>query len=64
MAVTPEQRVSYIEGMLASLATKADLGELRELLAEMRGEVRAMRWTLAVVGVGISIVTLATRFIG
>ncbi len=64
MTVAPGQRIGHIEGKLDSLATKADLGELREQLAEMRGEVRAMRWTLAVVGVGISIVILATRFIG
>jgi len=57
MAMTPEQRISYIEGKLDSLATKADV-------AEVRGEVRAMRWTIAVVGVGISIVILATNFIG
>ena len=57
MAVAPEQRIGYIEGKLDSLATKADL-------AELRGEVRAMWWTLAVVGVGISIVILAIRLIG
>ena len=57
MVVAPKQRISYIEGKLDSLATKADL-------AELHGEVRAMRWTLAVVGVGISIVILATRLIG
>jgi hypothetical protein len=57
MAMTSEQRISYIEGKLDSLATKADV-------AEVRGEVRAMRWTIAVVGVGISIVILATNLIG
>lgn len=57
MAMTPEQRISYIEGKLDSLATKADV-------AEVRGEARAMRWTIAVLGVGISIVILATQFIG
>lgn len=57
MAMTPEQRISYIEGKLDSLATKADV-------AEVHGEVRAMRWTIAVLGVGISIIILATQFIG
>ena len=71
MAISTEERVSYIEGKMESLATKADLGKVSEQVAalgaqvaEMRGEIRAMRWTIAVVGVGISIVILATKFIG
>ena len=71
MAISTEERVSYIEGKMESLATKADLGKVSEQVAalgaqvaEMRGEMRAMRWTIAVVGVGISIVILATKFIG
>ena len=53
----PEQRNSHIEYKLQFLATKAELAALCR-------EVRATRWTIAVVGVGISIVILATRFIG
>ena len=71
MGISTEERVSYIEGKMESLATKVDLGKVGEQVAqlgarvaEMRGEIRAMRWTIAVVGVGISIVILATRFIG
>ena len=55
--MTPEQHISHIEYKLELLATKADLAKLCR-------EVRATRWTIAVVGVGISIVILATRFIG
>ena len=71
MATSTEERVSYIEGKMESLATKADLGKVSEQVAElsaevaeMRGKIRAMRWSIAVVGVGISIVILATRLIG
>jgi hypothetical protein len=71
VAISTEERVSYIEGKMESLATKADLGKVSEQVAnlgvqvaEMRGELRAMRWSIAVVGVGISIVILATRLIG
>ena len=64
MAISTEERVSYIEGKLASLATKADLAKLAAQVARMQGEIRAMRWTIAVVGVGISVVIMATQIIG
>lgn len=57
MAATPEQRTGNIKYKLEFLATKAELEALCR-------EVRATRWTIVAVGVGISIVILATRFIG
>ena len=36
MVATVEQRVSYIEGRIDSLATKADLSEMK---AELRGDL-------------------------
>lgn len=37
--------------------TRADMGELR-------GEVRAMRWTVSLVGMGIALLMLALRLLG
>ena len=38
--VTMEERVSFLEGKMDSVATKEDLGGVREQIAELRGEVR------------------------
>ena len=56
---TVEQRVSYIEGRLDSLATKADLSEL---------ETRLSKWMIGMmigsVAVGSSIALLVQRLLG
>ena len=39
---------------LQHYATKADL-------AEVRGEIKAMRWTMALIGLGLSILIIAIR---
>ncbi len=50
---TVEARVSYLEGKIDSLATKADVAELR---GELRGEIKALR---SLIMAAISIVGLA-----
>ena len=71
--VSLEERVSYLEGRIDSLATKEDverlgselrgeMGELRgqigELRGEFRGEVKALR-TLMMAAIGLTGVALA-----
>ena len=38
--VTTEERISFLEGKMDSVATKEDLGEVREQIAGLQGEVR------------------------
>ena len=57
MEMGPEPRKRDIELELQLLATEA------ELVALCR-EIRATRWTIVAVGIGISIVILASKFIG
>ena len=50
-------RVAFREELRDTLrhyATKADL-------AEVRGEIKAMRWTMALIGLGLSILIIAIR---
>ena len=57
---TIEGRVSRIEGEYGHLATKADI-------AELRGEVQGMKWTLGVaigaVAVGLGVLQLVLKYV-
>ncbi len=55
--VTIEERVSRIEGVIPHLATK-------ENIAELRGEIRGLRWTMTGIGVGIAALTLILKYLG
>lgn len=65
MMASVEQRVSYIEGVIPSLATKADLAELRaELLKEMgKLETRLIKWIVVVQFLGLGAVAAIMRFL-
>ena len=54
---TIEERVSRIEGMTPHLATKEDI-------AELRGEIRGLRWTMTGIGIGIAALTLILKYLG
>ena len=54
---TTEERVSRIEGIIPHLATKEDI-------AELRGEMRAMRWTMGGIGVALAALTLILKYLG
>ncbi len=41
--VTMEERVSFLEGKMDSVATKEDLGGVREQIAELWGELGGLR---------------------
>ena len=59
---TVEQRVSYIEGRLDSLATKADLLELK---AELRGDLLRVVFGLGGLQLlGLAAVAAIMRFVG
>ena len=53
---TPEHPITKVElrEELRHYATKADL-------AEISGELKALRWTISLVGIGLSILILALR---
>ena len=65
---TTEERVSRLEGVIPHLATKEDIadlrGEAREWYGELRGEIRALRWTMSGVGIGIAALTLILKYLG
>jgi hypothetical protein len=54
---TVEERVSHIEGASQYWATKEDI-------AELRGEMRALRWLMSGVGVGLAALTLILKYLG
>ena len=41
--VTMEERVSFLEGKMDSVATKEDLGGVREQIAELRGDMSELK---------------------
>ncbi len=59
---SPEERLSYIEGVLPHLATKVDVSELKASVAETKTEL--LRWIVGLfvitwvglLGLGVSIV--------
>ena len=54
---TTEERVSRLEGASGYWATKEDI-------AELRGEMRAMRWLMSGIGVGLAALTLILKYLG
>ena len=54
---TIEERVSRIEGIIPHLATKEDI-------ADLRGEIRGLRWAMTGIGVGIAALTLILKYLG
>ncbi len=67
--VAAEQPItrSELRQELQHYATKADLADLRADLkseiAELRGELKSIRWTMSLMGIGLSILIVAMRFL-
>ena len=69
--VSLDERVSYLEGRIDSLATKADVerlgGELRSEIGELRGEFKAFRMMmvggLGLVGVGLAALQIVLQVV-
>ena len=58
---TVDQRVSYIEGVLPSLATKEDIANLR---AELRGDLtRVIMWVAGMQLLGLGAVAAIMRLV-
>ena len=55
--VTVEERISRIEGASHYWATKEDI-------AELRGEMRALRWLMSGIGVALAALTLILKYLG
>ncbi len=55
--VTAEERVSRLKGSSQHLATKEDI-------ADLRGEFRALRWTMSAIGIGLAALTLILKYLG
>ena len=52
---TDSDRISRLEGAYEHLATKADIGEMKTIIAELKAEMRLQRWlSLAVLAVVIA----------
>ena len=66
-----EQRISRLEGAYEHVATKANLaeteGRLEASIAELRGELRGslfvIRWMIAAIGIGLTLLNVALRFL-
>ena len=55
MMTTDSDRVSRLEGAYEHLATKADIGEMKTIIAEMKAEMRLQRWlSLAILAIVIA----------
>ena len=54
---TTEERVSRLEGASSYWATKEDI-------AELRGEMRALRWLMSGIGVALAALTLILKYLG
>ena len=66
---TVEERVSYIEGKIDSLATKEDLAELKVGLADLKAELRGdlLRVAIGFAGlhlIGLGAVAAIMQFLG
>ena len=65
--ITRSELRQELEQVLQHYATKADLGDLKADLkaeiAELRGELRSIRWTMGLMGIGLSILMVAMRFL-
>ena len=61
---TVEQRVSRFEGASQCWATKEDIAVPRVEMMELRGGMRALRWLMSGVGVGLAALTLILKYPG
>ena len=66
---TSEQPItrSELRHELQHYATKADLAdvkaEIKAEIAELRGELKSIRWSIGLVGIGLSVLMVAMRFL-
>ena len=66
---TAEQPItrSELRQELQHYASKADLADLKADLkaeiAELRGELKSIRWTMGLMGIGLSVLMVAMRFL-
>ena len=66
-----EERVSRLEGEYGHLATKADVeslrGDVRTEIADLRGELRGLKWTLGVaigaMAVGLAVLQVVLKYV-
>ena len=65
--ITRSELRQELEQVLQHYATKADLGDLKAdvkaEIAELRGELRSIRWTMGLMGIGLSILMVAMRYL-
>ncbi len=65
--ITRSELRQELEQVLQHYATKADLGDLKADLkaeiAELRGELKSIRWTMGLMGIALSVVVVAMRFL-
>ena len=61
---TVEERVSRLEVSSQCRATKEDIAVLRVEMMELRGRMRALRWLMSGVGVGLAALTLILKYPG
>ena len=58
MMTTDSDRISRLEGAYEHLATKADIADMKTVIADMKAEMRLQRWLplaiLAVVIAGVA----------
>ena len=55
MMTTDSDRISRLEGAYEHLATKADIAEMKTVIADMKAEMRLQRWlSLAILAVVIA----------
>lgn len=65
--ITRSELRDELQLVLQHYATKADLADLKSEIktevAELRGELKSIRWTISLVGIGLSILIVALRFL-
>ena len=55
MMTTDSDRISCLEGAYEHLATKADIADMKTVIADMKAEMRLQRWlSLAILAVVIA----------
>lgn len=55
MMTTDSDRISRLEGAYEHLATKADIADMKTVIADMKAEMRLQRWlSLAILAVVIA----------
>ena len=62
MMTTDSDRISRLEGAYEHLATKADIADMKTVIADMKAEMRLQRW-LALAILAVVIAGVAGQFL-